>query len=229
MKINEKEYLFSPSLMCMSFLNIRNDIEVLNQNFDSFHIDIADGHFCDSIILSLEYIRDIKKITKLPLEVHLMVDSPNKYIDKLAKLGVNTITVHIESIERNAIRTIDNIHSYGIKVGLALCPLTPVSYIYPLLSLVDSVNVLNVEAGFRGQPLIKEMLSKSKELAIFKNINSLNYIIQSDGGVERSTYKNLIDVGTESFVLGRTALFGKSERISEACKIMKSEFLIAIN
>ena len=73
------------------------------------------------------------------------------------------------------------------------------------------------------------MLSKSKELAIFKNINSLNYIIQSDGGVERSTYKNLIDVGTESFVLGRTALFGKSERISEACKIMKSEFLIAIN
>ncbi|MCH5297817.1 MAG: ribulose-phosphate 3-epimerase [Ruminococcus sp.] len=224
MCINGKNFLFSPSLMCMSFLNIRNDINVLNQNFDTFHIDIADGHFCNNIILSLDYIKDIKKISKLPIEVHLMVDSPNDYIEQLAKIGVNIITVHIESIERNAIRTIDNIHSHGIKVGIALCPLTPVRYIYPLLSYIDIVNVLNVEVGFRGQPLINEMLQKIKKLSILKRTKSLNYIIQGDGGVEKNTYKKLIDVGTESFVLGRTALFSKSEILYDACNIMKSEF-----
>ena len=219
-----KNWTFSPSLMCMSFLQIAHDVEILNRHFQSLHVDISDGHFCKSILLSPNYVKDIKQITTLPIEVHLMVENPNDYIDDLVDAGANTIIVHVESINRDAFRTINRIRSRGVKVGIALCPETPLSYIMPLLRYVDIVSILNVDIGFAGQPLIAEMLDRTKMLAEIKKHRQYNFVIQSDGGVTDSTYHALTTAGTECFVLGNNALFSKSHDLEDACRTMKSNF-----
>lgn len=228
MKVKEKEYLLSPSLMCMSFLNVASDINVLNNFFDTYHVDISDGHFCKNITLSPEYIRELKDVAKLPIEVHLMVESPNDYIEQLAETGVDTIIVHVETIERDAFRTIDRIHSSGVNAGIALCPETPFDFLLPLLPYVETVSIMNVDVGFIGQPLIPEMVTKTKRLSALKERKHYKYTIENDGGVRESTYRVLAEAGVENFVLGKSALFDKSKNLDEACRIMKNSFYNAI-
>lgn len=210
--------------MCMSYLQVAHDVAILDRHFNSLHIDIADGHFCKSVLLSLEYVKEIKRVTTLPLEVHLMVENPNDYIEELVNAGVDTIIVHVETIGRDAFRTINRIHAAGANVGIALCPETPLDHIFPFLRYVNMVSVLNVDIGFAGQPLIPEMLARTKCLSEIKKSQHYHFVIQSDGGVTDATYFTLANAGTECFVLGRNALFGKSPDLEDSCEIMKRSF-----
>lgn len=218
------KYILSPSLMCMSYLQIAHDVEVLNCYFDTLHVDISDGHFCKALTLSPDYIRELRQISRIPIEVHLMVDSPNDYIEQLVDAGANAIIVHIEAMERDAFRTINRIRSMGAKVGIALCPETPFAHLVPFLQYVDIISILNVDIGFVGQPLIPEMIARTRCLAELKRQHGYDYVIQSDGGVTDSTYRLLAEAGAESFVLGKKALFSKNSNLDDACKTMQQIF-----
>lgn len=220
---------FSPSLMCMDLLNVESQLKVLNKNFDSLHIDIMDGHFCDSIHLSPSFVKAVRKASRLPIEVHLMVDNPEKYIDSLLESGTNIIILHIESITTRAFRLIDKIHDKGKMAGIALCPITPFNHVISLLSNIDMLIILAVDVGHVGQSLIEPIYDKIKMAKEIKEQNGYKYIIQCDGGVKNSTYRKLFQMGAESFVLGNSALFGKNQDLNIACKLMKSEFTKALS
>ena len=228
MEFEKSRWLFSPSLMCMGYLSVGQNIAVLNNAFDYLHVDIMDGHFCRSIHLSPEYVKDISTVSKLPIEVHLMVDNPEDYIQQLIEYGANTIIVHIESAQKNIFRIIDMVHSAHRRIGIALCPSTPVENISYLLAHVDMVTVLNVDVGFWGQSLIPEMLYKIEQLKNMKSEHKYAYLIQADGGVCNTTYASLASVGVDVFVIGKTALFGKSSNLKEAVQKMLAEFKYAI-
>ncbi|TCL58871.1 D-allulose-6-phosphate 3-epimerase [Kineothrix alysoides] len=225
----DKKVFFSPSLMCMDLLEVKGQIEILNTYFDILHIDIMDGHFCDSIHLSPSFVKSVRKVTNLTIEVHLMVEQPEKFINILLDNGADTIILHAESITKRAFRLINDIQSKGRKVGIALCPLTPISSIVPLLRDIDILTLLMVDAGFVGQPLIETMVNKIKIAREIKEKQNSNFIIQCDGGVKNSTYKKLYDAGAESFVLGEAALFGKHNDLIIACETMKNEFIRSMN
>lgn len=221
-------WTFSPSLMCMGFLSIKEDIQLLNKYFNSFHVDIMDGHFCKSIYLCPDYVKDISQISTLPIEVHLMVDRPGDYITDLIKNGSETIIIHVESSPREIFRLIDQVHSLGRKVGIAVCPSTPINSIYYLLEIIDKVTVLNVDVGFVGQPLLKQMLGKIKYLNQLRKREGYAFLIQADGGVCHETYYELIEAGIDDFVLGKKALFGQSSSLANSIELMQRDFKNAI-
>lgn len=229
MKLDKKSILFAPSLMCMDYLNVGSQLDILNQNFDILHVDIMDGHFCKSIHLSPSFIKSIRNATNLPIEVHLMVEHPGDFITDLVECGADIITLHFESITHDAFRLISQIKSYGKQVGLALCPATPISCVKYLLNQIDILTILNVDVGYVGQPLIIEMLEKVAKARKIRTEEGYHYLIQSDGGVNISTYSDLLNAGTEIFVLGHAALFGKHPELACACKIMKKDFNLPEN
>ena len=215
--------------MCMDYLNVSHNISILNTAFDSFHIDIMDGHFCKSIHLSPDYVKDIRKVTELPIVVHLMVEEPFDYIESLVSYGADTIIVHIESTQKNIFRIINYLHTSGKKVGVAICPSSPIECLTNVLGCVDLVSILSVDPGFIGQPLIPAVLDKIKKTSRIKEKNNYSFTIQSDGGVTSSTYSELIKAGTEDFVLGKAALFGKNQDLEKAIEEMRRDFSNAIS
>lgn len=123
-----KKAMFSPSLMCMDLLNIKEQIEIINERADFYHVDIMDGHFVKNITLSPDFVKAISPVTKLPLDCHLMVTDPDDYIDSLAAAGAAYICPHAETINSDAFRIINRIKNAGCKVGVVLNPATPLSY-----------------------------------------------------------------------------------------------------
>ena len=228
MKQNES-IQFSPSLMCMDLLNAKEQILILNANFTSLHIDIMDGHFCDSIHLSPSFVKAVRGITDLSIEVHLMVEHPEKLIPSLIEFGADVIVLHIESITTRAFRLVNEIQRNGKKAGIALCPITPLSTIKDVLCSIDMLTILTVDVGYAGQPLITSVLHKFEVAKLLKQKHNYNYVIQCDGGVKSSTYKQLCVLGAENLVLGDTALFCKHIDLNMACKIMREEFVAALN
>ena len=213
----------------MDLLNVKKQIQVLNENFESLHVDIMDGHFCDSIHLSPVFLRAIRSVTNLDIEVHLMVKHPEKFIASLLEFGADIIILHAETITTRAYRLINEIRRKGKKVGIALCPATPLSSVEPLLGDIDMITILAVDVGYVGQPLIDTVLDKILLAKKLKAKNRYQYIIQCDGGVKSSTYKKICDAGAENLVLGESALFGKNSNVEIACELMKNEFKIAMN
>ena len=130
---------FSISLMCLDFLRIKEQIETLNSLADYYHIDIMDGHFCKNITLSPDFIRAIKPISKLPLDVHLMIEYPNDFIDAVRDAGADIISVHAETINADAFRTLNRIKSLGARAGIVLNPATPLENIRHYISRLDLV------------------------------------------------------------------------------------------
>ena len=155
--------MFNPSLMCMDLLNIKEQLQILNTRADFFHVDIMDGHYVKNITLSPDFCRAIRPVCQIPLDCHLMVTTPDDFIEPLAKAGAGYICPHAETINADAFRIVNKIHSLGCKVGVVLNPATPVSYIRHYIHLLDKVTVMTVDPGFAGQPFIREMLEKISE------------------------------------------------------------------
>lgn len=227
-EVGNRRLKFSPSLMCMDYLNIGRDISVLNRFFDSFHVDIMDGHFCKSIHLSPEYVRSISTIAQIPIEVHLMVENPDDYISDLIDCGADMIIIHVESAQQKVFRIINQIKSAGKSVGIALCPATPVECIRYMLGYVDKVTVLNVDIGFVGQKLIPEMLVKTREINTIRRQEGYTYVIQADGGVSEETFSSLVAAGVDDFVIGKKALFSKGSNTCDCSQQFYKDFRTAM-
>lgn len=218
------KYYFSPSLMCADIVRLKEQIEVLNAHADFLHVDIMDGHFVKNITLSPMFVEQIREFTKLPIDCHLMVENPNDFIDPLLKAGANYITLHAETIYKDAFRIINRIRDAGCKIGIILNPATPVDTIKHYISLVDKLTVLTVDPGFAGQKFITNMLDKISEARDIKRNNHYQYLIEVDGSCNEKTFSLLAKAGTEVFIVGTSGLFNLNDDLEVAWNTMMEIF-----
>lgn len=216
--------LFSPSLMCMDFLDIKNQTEILNSRCDFYHIDIMDGHFVPNITLSPCFVEAFKKIAKKPLDCHLMVTNPQDYILPLKQAGADIICFHAEAVSNQAFRIIKAIKDAGCQVGAVFSPATPLSSAQYYLHMLDKITIMTVDPGFAGQPFIAEMLKKIEQAKNIKEENGYRYIIEVDGSCNARTFGKLLRAGTECFVVGTSGLFSLDENLEKAWVKMEEIF-----
>lgn len=194
--------LIAPSLLSANFLNLAADIEMINKSeADWFHIDVMDGVFVPNISFGFSIIKQIKKLASKPLDVHLMITEPERYITEFKNAGADWLSVHYEaSIHLN--RTLDTIRKNNMKAGVVLNPHTTVKHVEDVLNDTDLVLLMSVNPGFGGQSFIENTYTKIillKELILKKNSKAL---IQIDGGVDDSNAKKLFDAGADVLVSG---------------------------
>ncbi len=211
-----KKIKFSPSLMCMDLTKFKEQVDILNERADFYHIDIMDGHFVKNITLSPFFVEQLNKISKIPIDVHLMTEYPGDYIEELGRVGATYISPHAETINKDAFRIINKIKEVGCKVGIVLNPATPVDCLKYYIHLVDKITVMTVDPGFAGQPFIPEMLDKIKELKKLKEEKRYSYIIEIDGSCNERTFKKLVSAGAEVLIVGTSGLFNLDENLIEA-------------
>ena len=211
-------HLVSPSLLSANFGNLEKDINSLNNSkADWFHIDVMDGVFVPNISFGFPIIKFIKQLAKKPLDVHLMIVQPERYIERFVKEGAEVLTVHYEACN-HLDRTIHEIKSYGAKAGVSLNPHTAVNSLEDIIDIADLVLIMSVNPGFGGQKFIPNSLKKVeqlKDLIIRKNSNAL---IEVDGGVDFSNARQLIDAGVDVLVAGNT-VFGSGSIIDSIEKL----------
>lgn len=215
---------FAPSLMCMDFLKIQEQMEILNDWADYYHVDIMDGHFCKNITLSPDMVKVFSKIAKKPIDVHLMTTNPEDWIDALANAGAAYISPHAETINTDAFRILNHIESLGCKKGVVLNPATPLSYVKHYLNRIDMLTLMTVDVGFAGQPFIEEVLDKIHEAKEWKEKYGYTYKIQIDGSCNISTFKRLSNAGAEVYVVGSSSIFGKKLDLKKSCMQLEKDF-----
>lgn len=191
--------IISPSILSADFANLERDIKrVENAGADWIHVDVMDGHFVPNITIGVPVVKSIKKVSNLPLDVHLMIENPEKYIKSFAEAGSDILTFHYEAVtDVNSVVNI--IKSYGVKAGMSIKPKTPAEEILEFLPLLDLVLVMTVEPGFGGQSFIKVCAGK---IPLIKKYASENLIIQVDGGINAETAKICTAYGANSLVAG---------------------------
>jgi len=192
----------APSILSADFLNLQADVEMINNSeADWFHCDVMDGTFVPNISFGFPIIKQLSKIAKKPLDVHLMIVNPDKYISQVKDAGAYLMNVHYEACT-HLHRVVGAIHDAGMKAGVTLNPHTPVSLLEDILQDVDMVLLMSVNPGFGGQKFIEHSLTKVarlKEMILKRNLNTL---IEVDGGVNLDTGKRLIDAGADVLVAG---------------------------
>lgn len=215
---------FSASLMCMDFLDVRNQLEVLNKSVDFYHIDIIDGHYSKNLSLSPDLMNAFRKVVNKPMDVHLATTNPEDWIEVCANAGATYISPQAETINHHAFRVLNMIKSVGCKAGIVLNPATPLSYIESYLGRVELLTIMTVDPGFPGQPFINEMIDKIKEATKIREEKGYKYKIQVDGAVNKNTFKKLKDAGADIYVLGSSGLFNLDVNIELACEIAYRNF-----
>lgn len=202
----------APSILSADFLNLQADIELINNSeADWIHCDVMDGTFVPNISFGFPIIKQISKIAKKPLDVHLMIVQPEKYIDTVKQAGAYMMNVHYEACT-HLHRTVGAIHEAGMKAGVTLNPHTPVALLEDILADIDMVLLMSVNPGFGGQQFIEhslEKVSRLKEMIMKKNLQTL---IEVDGGVNLETGKKLLDAGADVLVAGN-AIFSAPDPI----------------
>ena len=192
----------APSILAADFGNLDRDCMLVNNSqADWFHIDVMDGVFVPNISYGIPVIKSIKKIAKKPLDVHLMIIDPDRYIQQFKSVGASILTVHFEACT-HLHRTIHRIKEEGMKAGVALNPHTSVDSIKDVLSDIDLVCIMSVNPGFGGQSFINNTYNKVKGLADLRKQNKNNFLIEIDGGVNSENAKNLVDAGADVLVAG---------------------------
>ncbi len=213
-------HLIAPSLLSADFANLERDIEMLNNSkADWFHIDVMDGLFVPNISFGFPVIKAIKKYAKKPLDVHLMIMDPDRYLSEFKKVGADIITIHYEAVT-HLHRSIHKIKSLNIKAGVVLNPHTNVMLLEDIISDLDIVLLMSVNPGYGGQTFIENTYSKIaalKELIERKNSKAL---IEIDGGVGMDNFKKLINTGADVLVAGN-AVFGANNP-TETIKLLKN-------
>ena len=208
--------MIAPSLMCMNFLDMKNQLEYLNTVADFYHIDIMDLHFVPNITLSPDFIRTIKPVAKLPIDAHLMVEYPEKIVKACAEAGADYISLHVETINGKAFRMFRMIEELGAQPGIAINPETPLLAMESYAGCVKKVTVMSVDPGFAGQPFIAEVLPKIGQLAEWKVKRGYDYIIEVDGGCNEAHIGMLKSAGAEMFIMGGSGLFDLDPALSVA-------------
>ena len=210
----------APSILAADFANLERDTKMINSSeADWFHIDIMDGVFVPNISFGMPVLAAIQKHAKKPLDVHLMIIDPDRYIETFAELGAAVLTLHYEACD-HLHRTLQKIKSCGMKAGVALNPHTPIASLNSIIQDIDLVCIMSVNPGFGGQSFIENTFEKVKELKKLINQNNSDCLIEIDGGVSNTNYSELIACGTDVLVAGSYVF--KAENPAENIKLLKS-------
>ena len=198
-------YLLAPSIIAADFAHIANEVAACETaGADWLHVDVMDGHFVPTITIGPLFVESLKRVTKLPLDVHLMISEPEKHIDAFAKAGANNITVHVETCP-DLPQIIERIKSLGCTAGVTLNPATPASAIDSALPLADLVLVMSVVPGFSGQKFLPEMIAKVGEIRAKLNALRSHAHLEVDGGINAGTLPLMKQAGANVFVAGNAA------------------------
>ena len=196
--------IIAPSLLASNFLRLEDECKMLNQSSaDWFHLDVMDGRFVPNISFGLPVIEQIRTATTKTLDVHLMIEEPEKYAEAFAKAGANILTVHIEAC-RNLHRNIQQIKGLGMKAGIALNPHTPVSSLVDIIEDIQLVTLMSVNPGFGGQSFIPYTLQKIQQLSKLIAERGVQVDIEIDCGVTLANAKTILDAGATVLVAGNT-------------------------
>lgn len=192
----------SPSLLSANFADLKSEVEKLEKGgADYLHLDVMDGSYVPNISFGAPVIKSIKKITNLPLDVHLMIDRPERYIEDFVAAGADIITVHGESTI-HLHRLIQLIKSFGVKAGVSLNPATTLESLKYVIDDLDLILIMSVNPGFGGQSFIPVIKDKIKETRKLIDGKSLDIILEVDGGVKIDNVKEIMDLGTDLIVVG---------------------------
>ena len=201
----------APSILSANFAKLGEDIkDVERGGADYIHVDVMDGHFVPNITIGPLIVDAIRPVTQLPLDVHLMIENPDQYIEMFAKAGADIISVHVEACP-HLHRTIQLIKSTGAKAGVVLNPHTPVSTIHHVIEDVDLVLLMTVNPGFGGQSFIHSVLPKIREVADLVAEKNLDVEIEVDGGVNPETARLCVEAGANVLVAG-SAIYNQQDR-----------------
>ena len=208
--MNKNKIMIAPSILTASFSNLESTIKELEESgADYLHLDIMDGSFVPQITFGSKILSDIKKISSIPLDVHLMIVNPEKHIDDFAKAGADIISVHYEG-NIHLHRLIMQVKAHNIKAGVVLNPHTRVDVIEPLIDDIDNVLIMSVNPGFGGQKFITNSIKKIEETK--KLIGQREIIISVDGGINFNTCSDVIKAGANLLVAGSTIIDSKDKK-----------------
>jgi len=217
-----KKIQISPSILSADFSQLGKEIKRLEiGGADMIHVDVMDGHFVPNLTIGPPVIKALRNYTKLPFDVHLMIDPVHKYIKNYAESGADIITIHPEATD-NIKDSIKHIKEFGKKVGVSLNPDSKIDIIKKNLEEIDLVLIMSVYPGFGGQKFIPEVLTKIKELKNIKSTQNLNFDIEVDGGIDFNNSKLVIEAGANILVSGTTIFKNNNGDIKKNIEILKS-------
>ncbi|KSU62471.1 ribulose phosphate epimerase [[Bacillus] enclensis] len=211
----------APSILSANFAELGKEIkDVENGGADYIHIDVMDGHFVPNITMGPMVVKAVRPLTDLPLDVHLMIEDPDQYIEAFADAGADYITVHVEAAA-HLHRTIQLIKSKGVKAGVVLNPATPAEWVKPILQDIDMVLLMTVNPGFGGQSFIPSVVPKIKQIRSWADEINPKLEIEVDGGINTDTAAVCAEAGADVFVAG-SAIYNKNDREAAIQDLRKS-------
>ena len=201
----------SPSILSADFANLEREIKAVGKaGADLLHVDVMDGRFVPNITVGIPVVESIKKVTNLPLDVHLMIVEPEKFVDDFIKAGADWLSFHFEASVHHH-RIVERIKTLGAKAGIALNPSTPISFLEEILEDLDFVLIMSVNPGFGGQKFIDSALKKIKKLRTLIEEKELNVLIEVDGGIKIDNVQKVLDAGADIIVSGSGIFKGNVE------------------
>ena len=214
--------ILSPSILSADYMHFHADMDETKRNGAKWlHVDIMDGHFVPNMSFGYAWVKSMRKITDLVLDVHLMIDTPIKYAEEFCKAGADYLTIHVEAdTPENIEKTLELIRSLGVKPGIVVKPNTPAEAIEKYLSMVDLVLVMTVEPGFGGQKFMEHMMPKLKQLRTMLDKVNPGCHLEVDGGVDLNTAEICKANGADVLVAG-SAFYGAADRTAFVAQIEK--------
>jgi len=205
-------HFIAPSILSANFANLESDIKMINESAaDWFHVDIMDGVFVPNISFGFPVLKAIQKYANKPLDVHLMIVDPDRYVTAFKEAGAHVLSVHIEACT-HLHRSIQNIKNNGMKAGVAINPHTSINQLEDVIADIDLVCVMSVNPGFGGQKFIQNTYKKVEALKALIVKNNSSALIEIDGGVDLNNYKKLLDAGADVLVAGNTVFSSQNPK-----------------